>query len=198
MNRIYELRKQNGLSQQKLAEILNVHQTAVSQWEKGRTNPDMSILQAMSKYFKVSIDYILNNNSTQEKQGIHIPVLGRVAAGVPITAAENIIDYEEIEEELSKTGEFFALKIHGSSMEPRFCKGDVVIVRQQSDVDSGNIAIVLINGEDATCKKVIKQTDGIMLVSINSNYAPMYYTNKEIETLPVKILGKVIELRAKF
>ncbi len=198
MNRIYELRKQNGLSQQKLAEILNVHQTAVSQWEKGRTNPDMSILQAMSKYFKVSIDYILNNNSTQEKQGIHIPVLGRVAAGVPITAAENIIDYEEIEEELSKTGEFFALKIHGNSMEPRFCKGDVVIVRQQSDVDSGNIAIVLINGEDATCKKVIKQTDGIMLVSINSNYAPMYYTNKEIETLPVKILGKVIELRAKF
>ena len=155
-------------------------------------------MQAMSKYFKVSIDYILNNNSTQEKQGIHIPVLGRVAAGVPITAAENIIDYEEIEEELSKTGEFFALKIHGNSMEPRFCKGDVVIVRQQSDVDSGNIAIVLINGEDATCKKVIKQTDGIMLVSINSNYAPMYYTNKEIETLPVKILGKVIELRAKF
>lgn len=77
-------------------------------------------------------------------------------------------------------------------------EGDVVIVRRQDDVESGDIAIVLVNGNEATVKRVKKQEDGITLIATNTSvYEPHYYSNKEIEELPVRILGKVIELRGK-
>lgn len=130
--------------------------------------------------------------------GVKINVLGRVAAGIPIEAIEEIIDTEEISEEMAKTGEFFGLQIHGDSMEPRFTEGDVVIVRKQDDAESGDIVIATVNGDEATCKRLRKYRDGIELVSTNLSYKPMFFTNKEIMEKPVKILGKVVELRAKF
>ena len=125
-----------------------------------------------------------------------IPVLGHVAAGIPLEMIEDIIDEEEIPGDMQ--GEYFALKIKGDSMEPKISNGDVVIVRRQPDVESGQIAIVTINGDDATCKRVMKYSDGIMLLSNNPNYAPMQFTKEEIEKKPIVILGKVVELRAKF
>ena len=127
-----------------------------------------------------------------------IPVLGTVRAGIPMEAVENIIDYEEISEDMARQGEFFALQIKGDSMEPKISEGDVVIVRKQSDVDSGNIAIVLVNGEEATIKKIQKFDGGINLIPSNPSYDVRTYTNDQIESLPVQILGKVVELRAKF
>lgn len=132
------------------------------------------------------------------KKGFTIKVLGRVAAGIPIEAVEDIIDTEEIAEELAKTGEFFGLQIHGDSMEPRMCEGDVVIVRQQDDAESGDIVIAMINGDDATCKRLRKYRDGIELISNNPSYEPMFFSNEEIASKPVKIIGRVIELRGKF
>lgn len=77
-------------------------------------------------------------------------------------------------------------------------EGDVVIVRRQDDVESGDVAIVLVNGNEATVKRVKKQEDGITLIATNTSvYEPHYYSNKEIEELPVRILGKVVELRGK-
>lgn len=98
---------------------------------------------------------------------------------------------------LAQTGEFFGLRIKGDSMEPRIFHGDTVIVRQQDDVDNGDVAIVMINGSDATCKKVEKHDNGIMLVPLNRKYEEKFYTNEDIEKLPVRIIGKVVELRAK-
>lgn len=95
-------------------------------------------------------------------------------------------------------GEYFALQIRGNSMEPKFSAGDVVIVRKQSDVNSGDIAVVLVNGDDATIKKIKKRPDGVMLIPNNPEFEPMFYSNQEIEELPVVVLGKVVELRAKF
>ncbi|MGI5848819.1 MAG: LexA family protein [Christensenellales bacterium] len=202
MNRIRELRIYNGLSQDALAKILNVHQTAVSQWEKGRTTPDIEVLPKIAQHFNVSVDYLLGietSNSTHLNKGVKIPVLGHIAAGIPIDAIEDILNYEEISAEWTKGGsEFFGFKVKGSSMEPRIQEGDVVIVRKQPDVESGDIAAVIINGENATVKKVIKHDDALFLVSINPAYTPMYYTAKEIKSLPVQILGKVVELRGKF
>lgn len=126
-----------------------------------------------------------------------INVLGRVAAGIPINAIEEIIDTEEITEDLSKNGEFFGLKIKGDSMEPRICNGDVVIVRQQNDAESGDIVIAMVNGDDATCKRLVKYASSIALVSLNTKYEPMMFTIEEIETKPVRIIGKVVELRGK-
>lgn len=126
-----------------------------------------------------------------------IPVLGRVAAGIPIEANEEIIDYLEISGEMALNGDYFGLVIDGDSMEPRLRKGDIAIVRQQDDADDGDIIIALVNGYDATCKKLKKYPDGIALVSLNPMYDPMYFSRTEMEETPVRIIGKVVEFRGK-
>lgn len=183
----------------------------LSQYVSGKVEPGQKKLTILSLALGVSeawlMGYDVPRNTdinkefiTKKKNGISIkiPVLGRVAAGIPIEAIEEIIDTEEIPEDLAKTGEFFGLQIHGDSMEPRFTEGDVVIVRKQDDAESGDIVIATVNGDEATCKRLRKFRDGIELVSTNLSYKPMFFTNKEILEKPVKILGKVVELRAKF
>lgn len=129
-------------------------------------------------------------------RGVRIPVLGRVVAGIPIEAVEEILDYEEITPELASTGEFFALQVRGDSMLPKLEEGDVVIVKKQEDVETGDIAIVLVNGDEATIKQIKKVDGGIMLYGFNPDvYEPHFYSNQQIEELPVRILGKVIESR---
>mgnify|MGYP003589404201 CR=1 FL=1 len=138
-------------------------------------------------------------NQKNLTQGVKVPVLGRVVAGIPLEAVTEILDYEELHPNVAKTGEFFALQIKGNSMSPRICDGDVVIVKRQNTVDSGDIAIVLINGDEATVKKVKLDENGIMLIAFNADvYEPHFYSNEEIKTLPIEILGKVVELRGKF
>lgn len=112
--------------------------------------------------------------------GVIIKVLGRVAASIPIDAIEKIIDTEEITEDLAATGTFFELQIHGDSMEPRMHEGDVVIVRHQDNAESGDIVIVMINGDEATCKRLKKYTEGIMLLSNNSKYEPMVFPTRKL------------------
>lgn len=157
---------------------------------------------AMGMDFNVLFGMIDGNVTLESvpsiKKGVTIKVLGRVAAGIPIEAIENVIDTEEITEELARTGDFFGLKIHGDSMEPRMVEGDVVIVRQQDDAESGDIVIAMVNGDEATCKKLVKHESGISLVSLNSKYEPMFFSILEIQQKPVRIIGKVIELRGKF
>ena len=99
---------------------------------------------------------------------------------------------------MAQQGDFFALQIKGSSMEPKFSEGDVVVVRKQEDVDNGDIAIVLVNGNEATVKKIKKFENGINLIPTNPEYDVLTYSTEEIENLPVRIIGKVVELRAKF
>ncbi len=126
-------------------------------------------------------------------------MLGRIAAGIPLEAIEEIVDTEEITEELAQTGNFFGLRIQGDSMEPRICDGDVVIVKKQEDANSGDIVIAMVNGDDAVCKRLVKYTHGIGLISLNAaKYEPMMFSPEEITAKPVRIIGKVVELRGKF
>lgn len=160
----------------------------------------------MSNYFKIKKSDLVENkdfnntstNTKQRKKGVVIDVLGRVAAGVPIEAIEDIVDTEEITEEMASTGDFFGLQIHGDSMEPRMSEGDVVIVRKQQDADSGDTVIAMINGDDATCKRLKKYKGGLMLLSTNQNYEPMVFSDEDIEKKPVEIIGKVVENRQKY
>ncbi|MBQ6846803.1 MAG: LexA family transcriptional regulator [Oscillospiraceae bacterium] len=195
-----KLREVKGVSQSKLASDFGISQGTVGNWESGIREPNFETISKLAIYFNVSVDYLLGNSEdvAPSPKAKKIPVLGNVAAGIPISAVENILDYEEISEDMSRTGEFFALRIHGNSMEPKISEGDVVIVRQQSDVESGQIAIVLVNGDDATCKKFVKHENGISLVSLNPAHSPMFFTPEEIESKPIRILGRVVELRAKF
>lgn len=199
MNNIKNARKRAGLSQKQVALELKVSAPTVSEWENGKKQPTAKNLALLSNLLHTSTDYLLNvDQSAQSSSGVWINVLGRVAAGVPLESIEEILDQEEITHEMASKGDFFGLKIKGDSMEPKFSNGDTVIVRKQSDIESGDIAIILINGEDAVCKKVLKNSNGIALVSTNPAYDPLYYSAQEVADLPVVILGKVVELRAKF
>lgn len=198
MNNIKALRKQRGLSQAQLAEVLHVNQTAVSQWELERAYPSMDIAMALASYFEVSVEYLLGNTTKNTSKGIRIPVLGRVPAGIPFEAIEDILDWEELAPEQAKKGEFFALKVKGDSMEPGICDGDILIVRKQPTADTGNIVIALVNGDDATVKRFKRLDHGIMLLPTNPAYEPMVFTQEDIEKLPVAIIGVVVECRRKF
>ena len=197
MNRIKELRKKYQFSQEDLAEKFDVDRVTISRWENGINDPSNDALKALASLFNVSVDYLLcQNKIIESKKGVKIPVLGRVVAGIPIEAITDIIDYEEIPSEMAATGEYFALKVKGDSMSPNICEDDVVIVKRQNDIECGEIAIVLVNGEDATVKKVNRHENGITLVGYNPTvYAPHFYTREEVEKLPVSIIGKVVELR---
>ena len=203
-DRLKKLRKDRGITQAEFANKFQISNGTIGNWEAGSREPDMQTLQKIADYFDVSTDYLLGreNQPTIPQPSVPgskwIPVLGKVQAGAPVEAIEDIIDYEEITPEMAKSGEFFALQIRGESMQPRFDEGDVVIVRKQDDVESGEIAVVLVNGEDATVKKLFKQDGGISLVSTNPSFAPIFFNNEKIKTLPVSVIGRVVELRAKF
>ena len=171
-----------------------------SDWINARTYPRIDKIELMANYFGISKADLVEEHSTKKESSTAytINVLGRVAAGIPINAVEEIIDTEEITEDMAKTGEFFGLRISGHSMEPRICDGDTVIVRQQSDVEDGDIAIVLVNGSDGTCKRIKRYQDSLALLPLNPTYEPMIYTKEQVADLPVKIIGKVVELRGKF
>jgi repressor LexA len=200
-------------SQEVIANGIGISRARYSHYETGRSEPDNETLLKIASYYDVSIDYLLGNTQIKEpikniktppvpygdQPGVIINVLGKIVAGEALEAVEYIIGYEEIPIELAKTGEFFGLQVTGASMEPRFIEGDIVIVKKQPDIESGDIAVVLVNGEEATLKKVIKQQNGIMLVASNQDvYQPTFYSNEAIENLPVEIIGKVVELRGKY
>lgn len=205
-NTIRRLREEKDWTQAEFAKQLGLSDKAVSTWENDIKTPRMPTLKKIAALFSVDVAYIIGEKRDEPHSSVKIPVLGGVAAGIPITAIEEYIDpddpstWEEIPYEIAKNGTYFALRIEGDSMEPKISYGDTVIVRKQDDVENGDIAIVTVGGEDtrATCKKIKKRTDGILLMSTNPKYEPMYYNKKEVSELPVSILGKVIELRAKF
>ena len=195
-------RMQAGLSQSELAEKLKLSASTISMYEVGRREPDFETEEKIADFFNTDLNTLRGRDIEPHNENIktscRVKVLGRVAAGIPIEAVTDVIDTEEITEDLAKTGSFFGLKLHGDSMEPRMLDGDVVIVRQQDDAESGDVVIALVNGDDATCKRLRKYRDGIELISNNPAYPPMFFSNEEIQTKPVKIIGKVVELRGKF
>ena len=197
-------RKHSGISQKELAKKLFISQQAYAKYELGTSSPNPDMITVIASILNVPVGFLLEESSDNSIPAPSvpgskwIPVLGRVAAGTPIEAIEDILDYEEITPEMAASGDFFALQINGDSMEPKISDKDVVIVRKQDDCESGDIAVVLVNGEDATVKRIKKRPEGIILAPTNPQYEPMFYSNADIEKLPVTIVGKVVELRAKF
>lgn len=200
------LRFQKEWSQEEMADFLETSKQVISRYENSQTTPKIDVAIKYANKLNVSVDALIDNTKSEldlfikKKPPIRclVPVLGKVTAGIPIDAVEYIVDYEEISEEMASKGDYFGLQIKGDSMEPKFSEGDVVIVRKQSTIQSGEIAIVLINGDEATIKKVMLFEGGINLVPSNQAYQVITFTNDQIEKLPVQILGKVVELRAKF
>jgi repressor LexA len=189
----------SGKLQKEIATELGYSPTTFNTWCVGKIIPSTGKIQRIADYFHIGKSDLLDDKSQSTyTNGYKIPVLGSVPAGIPIDAIEDIIDYEEIDSATASKGEYFGLKVKGHSMEPRICEGDVLIVKRQDDCESGDIAIIMINGNDATVKRLMKYADGIRLLPNNPAYEPMYFTNEEIISKPVKIIGKVVENRQKY
>lgn len=175
----------------------------IAQWMAGQSDSYKKKVNQIADTYNVSAAWLMGETNEKDRTtassgGVWIPVLGKVAAGIPITAVQDVEDYEEISADMASRGEYFALRIRGDSMEPRIKDGDVVIVRVQQDCNDGDVAVVLVDGESATVKRVKKRPEGLMLIPNNTAYEPMFYSNEDIEALPVTIIGKVVELRGKF
>lgn len=195
---IKRLRKLHGWSQDELAKKAGyIDRSSIAKIENGKFDLPQSKILLFAQIFDVEPGALMGIDGTSAKS-VRIPVLGRVAAGIPMDAIEEIIDYEEIPEVMSRDGEYFGLKIKGDSMEPRIQNGDVVIVRKQSDADDGDLVIALVNGNEGMCKRLKKMQSGIMLLSNNPAYDPYVFSWDDINNLPVTIVGKVKELRGKF
>ena len=200
---IKRLRKERKYTQAHLAELLGTNPTTVASWEQGRNKPLMDKVQKMAIIFNVPISEIVGGeeNDTPSNiiyplsdglQRVTIPIIGEIACGDPITAEENIEGYtEETFEKPIPSGTLFALRCKGHSMEPTIHDGSLVTIREQPDVEDGEIAAVLVDGDtEATLKRVKRQGDLVMLMPDNKNYDPIILDEKN----PGRIIGKAVHV----
>lgn len=177
--RISDLRKERGYSQEQLAELTDIHRVLIGKYETGKNEPSIQSLSRIADALNVSTDELLCRTDklppfVQILTG-SVPIVGSIACGTPITAEENIEGYADLPDGIHAD---FALRCKGDSMSPTFNDGDLVLIRQQPQVENGQIAAVGINGE-ATLKHVYKQDTGILCVSDNPKYAPMFFPADE-------------------
>ena len=185
-------------TQQDMCNDLGWKKGTVSAWVNGTRMPKMDKIDIMCKYFGCERDDLLfDAREMKMMRSVSIPVYARVAAGIPLEASEEIVDREEIPKKWTELGDYYGLRIRGDSMQPRIEEGDVVIVRKQSTADDGQTVIALVNGNDAVCKKLKVYKDGIALVSNNPIYPPMYFSTSDTQDIPVRIIGRVVEIRGK-
>lgn len=210
-NKIKELRKEKGLTLKRLGELLNLGESTMSMYESGKRNPDYETLRKIAEIFECSTDYLLGLSGSKGLDNfiksvpsvdlndlVKIPILGIIKAGEPMYAIENIEGYEYVDGSEAKNGEFFYLRVNGDSMmNARIYDGDLVYVRQQPDVESGEIAVVLVNGYEATLKRVLKTDDSIILQPENPKYKPMVFDSKKVESGYIEIVGKVLHVKFK-
>ena len=206
--RIKELRLAHNMTGYELGLKLNITRNAVSQWETNKRVPTSTMLTQIAKLFNVTTDYLLGrdpipndlkseiNYAIPLTGGVRIPVLGSIVAGIPNTAVADYDEWIEISQSLAMRGDYFALRIKGDSMEPTLFDSDIVVIRQQPDIEDGEIAAVSIAGNEATIKRIYHRSDGIDIVGDNVRAFPrMFYSNHDIATLPIRIMGKAIEVR---
>lgn len=200
-----------NMTQQELADSTGIPKSSISQYISGYAKPKDDRIHLMAKALRVQEPWLLGYDVSMDSQEraeqppvtkpkpIKIPVLGMVHAGYPVDAIEDVLDWEEVTPEMSARGDLMALQVKGDCMEPRFAEGDVVIVLCQNTAESGDIVIVMVNHDEAEMKKLKRFENGcINLVPLNAAYPVKSFSPQEIEELPIRILGKVIELRAKF
>ena len=197
MERLKNARKAKGYTQAQLAALVSLSRQAYSTYETGRRDPDTQTIAKIASYLDVSLDYLLDRNGEPDKNKNRIPLLGTVPAGTPTEAIEDVEEYIDIYPRFVKHGEFFALRVQGDSMEPDIRHGDIAIIEKQEFIDNGSVAVVRVNGQDTTIKRVKLAANGLMLIPSNPAYDPVFFDSDQISNLPVTIIGKVIEIRRR-
>lgn len=171
--------------------------TTFTDWYNGNIYPRIDKIEMLANYFRIEKSDLIEDKSNKNSKIFRIPILGTVKAGYNWLAEENVVDYITMKEPLSNINEYYALRITGDSMLPLLSDGDLVIVHDQDDVESGQTAVVLINGEEATVKKLIKTNEGIELHAMNPYYPVRKFTFEEMKKIPVKIIGRVKQAKIK-
>ena len=200
--RLKELRKSRRVSQRALAVALGVTQQAVGKWEMGRSTPDPATIARIADFFGASADYLLGCSGQRQRaafsaggeQYVSVPIIGTVKAGYDALAFEE--DYGSAVADVHNPQEYFYLLVRGDSMEPQISDGDLALVRRQTDVESGQLAVVLIDGEEGTLKKVIKKDGAVILQPFNPAYPTQVFMGKDLENL--QVVGKVVETKRRW
>ena len=218
---IKKYREEHQMSLQDFADLIGTSRSYIHMLEKNinpSTNkpisPSIETLKSLANAMNMDLELLLKQlNNEQDiyideneykKQFINpsssavVFVYGTIPAGIPMECIEDIIDTEEISADMLKGGkEYFGLKIKGNSMSPEYLDGDTLILEKVENCENGQDCVVMVNGNDGTFKRVFKNENGIILQPLNFEYQPLIYTNEQIKSLPVKIIGKVVELRRK-
>lgn len=202
MSRLKELRKSRNLTQAELAKILGIAQPTLSGWENDKFQIDDDIKTKIADYFGVTVDYLLGREDITKLSNYlrpvienkKIPIIGTVKCGPNGLAFEDIDGYVYVDDDL--TGEILAFRCKGDSMKfEAIDDGDIAIVRRQDDVECGELAVVIVNGDEGTLKRVRKFEGGIILEAANPDYPPRIFTGEDLNK--IKIVGKVLETRRK-
>lgn len=212
-----EIRKSRKYTQKEMAEKLKMSRQGYAAYETGIAEPSIPTILKLAKILDVNINELISPfdeggqdilRMIKEKDGDdkpaansrrlkRIPLLGRIAAGTENEIFDDVYDW--IPFEPTDGGKYFALRVRGESMTPTLMDGDIIIVRSQSEVRSGDIAVVTINGNEATCKEVQVSGDGLALIGHNTSvYTPHFYSAEDVEHMPVVIRGKVVSMRRDF
>lgn len=197
-NNLKKQLKRKGISQTMMARDLNIPEMTVSNWVKGKTYPRPDKIQLMADYFGITRTQLTEESPSNltpiAPQTVPIPVLGTIACGEPILAEENVTEYVYESPEQLPSGNLFYLKAKGASMEPTIPDGSYVLVREQPEVENGEIAAVLVNGDtEATLKRIKRQGDIVILMPDNPNYSPFIITPEN----PARIIGQAIQFTQK-
>lgn len=192
---IKKLREKYEISQKELADKLQLSRAAITLYEQNKREPNITTLNKLAEIFYCSVDDIVSGG---DPRYITIKVYGFIPAGIPLECIEDIIGTEDLSMDMVDSDkQYFGLKIKGDSMEPEYLNNDIIILEKCSDAENGSDCVVMVNGYEGTFKRIKKSSSGITLLPLNKKYKPMEYSVQDIQNLPIRIIGKVVELRRR-
>lgn len=191
----------NKKSRNDVCRDLEIPYSTFTDWYNANIYPRIDKIQLLANYFGIQKSDLVESKSNDQiiqSNSALVFVYGTIPAGIPMECIEDIMDTEEISADMLRGGkQYFGLRVKGNSMEPEYLEGDTLILEKVDDCESGDDCVVMVNGNDGTFKRVFKNENGIILQPLNPSYSPMVYTNEQIENLPIRILGVVVEFRRK-
>lgn len=201
--RIKKRRIELGMTVEDLANKMGYKdKSSISKIENGKADIPQAKVLAFARALNTTTAYLIgaaeDTQPRSNRKTKRVPIYGCVRAGMPTQEYENIEDWEDIYLPYNDNANYAFLSVKGDSMLPRIAEGDLALVNTDAAVKNGDVAVVLVNGNEATIKKVYIDDNGITLHAFNPYYPDIHYTPDEVEALPVRFFGRVVETRSKY